>query len=160
MRVLIVEDDPTLADGLSHSLSKAGYAVDCARHGEEADTMLIGESYDLVILDLGLPRLNGFEVLSRLRHRGSKVPVLILTARDAVQDRVKGLDLGADDYIVKPFSPAELMARVRAVLRRSNPGLAAEELRFADIVMDNGFFVSAHGVRLARRRRGRRGLPA
>ncbi len=135
MRVLIVEDDPTLADGLNHSLSKVGYAVDCARHGEEADAMLVGQTYDLVILDLGLPKLNGFEVLSRLRRRGSQVPVLILTARDAVQDRVKGLDLGADDYIVKPFELAELEARARALLRRGQFGASAQ-LSFGQLTLD------------------------
>lgn len=135
MRVLIVEDDPTLADGLSHSLTKAGYAVDCARHGEAADHMLVGQSYDLVILDLGLPKLNGFEVLSRLRRRGSQVPVLILTARDAIQDRVKGLDLGADDYIAKPFDLAELEARARALIRRGQYGASAQ-LSLGQLTLD------------------------
>jgi two-component system OmpR family response regulator len=125
MRVLIVEDDPTLADGLSHSLTKAGYAVDSTRDGEDADRMLVAQSYDLVILDLGLPKINGFEVLARLRRRGSQAPVLILTARDAVQDRVKGLDLGADDYIAKPFDLSELEARVRALIRRGQYGASA-----------------------------------
>ncbi len=135
MRILIVEDDPALADGLSHSLERAGYAVDLARHGEDADHMLLGETHDLVILDLGLPRLNGFEVLGRLRHRGSKVPVLILTARDAVEDRVRGLDLGADDYIVKPFDLSELEARVRALLRRGQYAASAQ-LRLGRLMLD------------------------
>lgn len=126
MRVLIVEDDPILADGLNRSLSRAGYAVDCARNGEEADRMLSAQSYDLTILDLSLPRLDGFEVLRRLRQRGDKVPVLILTARDGLQDRVKGLDLGADDYIAKPFELAELEARVRALIRRGQFGASAQ----------------------------------
>lgn len=126
MRVLIVEDDPVLADGLFHSLSRSGYAVDCARHGEEADRMLVSQTYDLAILDLGLPKLDGFEVLRRLRARGSAVPVLILTARDGLQDRVKGLDLGADDYIAKPFELAELEARIRALIRRGQFGASAQ----------------------------------
>jgi two-component system OmpR family response regulator len=126
MRVLIVEDDPVLADGLFHSLSRSGYAVDCARHGEEADHMLVSQTYDLAILDLGLPKLDGFEVLRRLRARGSAVPVLILTARDGLQDRVKGLDLGADDYIAKPFELAELEARIRALIRRGQFGASAQ----------------------------------
>ncbi|HSD84133.1 MAG TPA: response regulator [Anaerolineae bacterium] len=136
MRLLIVEDDPTLADGLNLSLSRSGYAVDCARHGTEADRMLTGEqSYDLVILDLGLPGLSGFEVLDRLRKRGSHVPVLILTARDAVQDRVKGLDLGADDYITKPFDLSELEARIRALIRRGQYGGSAQ-LELGQMTLD------------------------
>lgn len=126
MRVLLVEDDPILADGLLHSLSRAGYAIDHARHGEEADHMLIAQSYDLAILDLGLPRLDGFEVLRRLRSRENSVPVLILTARDAVEDRVRGLDLGADDYLAKPFELPELEARIRALIRRGQFGASAQ----------------------------------
>ena len=96
MRILIAEDDPVLADGLTRSLRQADYAVDCVNAGDQADHVLLAQSYDLVILDLGLPKLDGFEVLRRLRRRGSKIPVLVLTARDAIDDRVKGLDLGAD----------------------------------------------------------------
>lgn len=127
MRVLIAEDDPTLADGLNHTLKSNGYAVDCARSGDVADQMLQGKQpYDLVILDLGLPKLSGFEVLSRLRGRSQPVPVMILTARDAVQDRVRGLDLGADDYMTKPFDLAELEARIRALIRRGQFGASAQ----------------------------------
>ncbi|HSQ05247.1 MAG TPA: response regulator transcription factor [Burkholderiales bacterium] len=122
MRILIVEDDPVLADGLTRSLRQADYAVDYASDGAEADHVLATQAYDLVILDLGLPKLDGFEVLRRLRRRGVKVPVLILTARDALQDRVKGLDLGADDYLSKPFDLPELEARVRALIRRGQAG--------------------------------------
>lgn len=122
MRILIVEDDPVLADGLSRSLRAADYAVDCTGDGAAADHVLAAQDYDLVILDLGLPRLDGFEVLKRLRHRGSRVPVLVLTARDALDDRVKGLDLGADDYLTKPFDLPELEARVRALIRRGQSG--------------------------------------
>jgi two-component system OmpR family response regulator len=119
MRILIAEDDTIIADGLSRSLRRGGYAVDCAHTGLEADTALMTSSYDLLILDLGLPKLSGLEVLKRLRARNSQLPVLILTALDGTGDRVKGLDLGADDYMAKPFELAELEARVRALTRRS-----------------------------------------
>jgi len=122
MRILIVEDDPVLSDGLVRSLKSADYAVDSAIDGSEADHILSAGSYDLVILDLGLPRLDGYEVLRRLRRRGSKTPVLILTALDSLEDRVKGLDLGADDYLTKPFDLPELEARVRALIRRGQSG--------------------------------------
>jgi two-component system OmpR family response regulator len=122
MRVLIVEDDPVLADGLTRSLRQSEYAVDCITDGGEADHVLATQNYDLVILDLGLPKIDGFEVLRRLRRRGVKVPVLVLTARDALLDRVKGLDLGADDYMTKPFDLPELEARVRALIRRGQSG--------------------------------------
>src|SRR5512137_2522993 len=113
MRILIVEDDPALANGLIRSLDQSGYAVDRAANGEQANTMLQDSVYDLAILDLGLPKLDGIEVLRRLRQRGGRTPVLILTARDAVEDRVLGLDLGADDYLTKPFNLVELEARIR-----------------------------------------------
>ena len=119
MRILIVEDDPVLADGLTRSLRAADYAVDCAVDGSKADHVLAAQNYDLVILDLGLPKLDGFEVLRRMRRRSSRIPVLALTARDTLEDRVKGLDLGADDYLTKPFDLPELEARVRALIRRS-----------------------------------------
>ena len=122
VRILIVEDDPVLADGLTRSLRESGFAVDCAQDGECADHILTAQNYDLVILDLGLPKLDGFEVLRRLRRRGGTVPVLVLTARDAVAERVKGLDLGADDYLTKPFDLAELEARARALIRRGQSG--------------------------------------
>jgi len=119
MRILIAEDDAIIADGLTRSLRQGGYAVDWAPNGVEADTALMTSAYDLLILDLGLPKLPGLEVLKRLRARGVQVPVLLLTALDGTGDRVKGLDLGADDYMVKPFELAELEARVRALTRRS-----------------------------------------
>ncbi|HEX9684351.1 MAG TPA: response regulator [Burkholderiales bacterium] len=122
MRILIVEDDPVLSDGLIRSLRGSDYAVDSATDGAEADQILSAHSFDLVILDLGLPKLEGYEVLRRLRRRGSKTPVLILTALDTLEDRVKGLDLGADDYLTKPFDLPELEARVRALIRRGQSG--------------------------------------
>ena len=118
MRILIAEDDQVLADGLLRSLRNAGYSVDQVGSGTEADAALSSHEFDLVILDLGLPKLHGLEVLRKLRARGTSVPVLILTAADSVEQRVKGLDLGADDYMAKPFSLQELEARVRALTRR------------------------------------------
>ncbi len=119
MRVLIAEDDQVLADGLLRSLRGAGYAVDHVASGSEADAALASHEFDAVILDLGLPKMHGLEVLRKLRARGLVVPVLILTANDSVEQRVQGLDLGADDYMAKPFSLQELEARVRALMRRS-----------------------------------------
>ena len=120
MRILIAEDDAIIADGLCRSLRANGYAVDRAANGVDADTALLANSYDLLILDLGLPKMSGLDVLKRLRGRGSALPVLILTALDGTSDRVRGLDLGADDYMVKPFELPELEARVRALTRRSS----------------------------------------
>ncbi len=124
MRILIAEDDDVLADGLCHSMRHSGYAVDCVKDGMAANLILSGEQpFDLVILDLGLPRVDGFNVLRCLREKNKQVPVIILTARDAEGDRVKGLDLGADDYMIKPFSLPELEARVRALIRRGQCGV-------------------------------------
>lgn len=135
MRILIAEDDQVLADGLLRSLRGAGYAVDHVATGSEADAALASHEFDLVILDLGLPRLHGLEVLRKLRARGSSMPVLILTAADSVEQRVKGLDLGADDYMVKPFELPELLARLRALLRRSQAATTAV-LSFGPLEMD------------------------
>lgn len=118
MKLLLAEDDVVLRDGLTRSLQQSGYAVDSAKDGVDADHALSFQNYDLLILDLGLPRMDGLEVLRRLRSHDQGLPVLILTARDAVEDRVAGLDLGADDYLTKPFDLAELEARVRALVRR------------------------------------------
>lgn len=120
MRILLVEDDPILADALSRALGQSAYAVDVVGDGAQADAALALEIYDLAILDIGLPGLNGLEVLQRLRARKSHVPVLMLTAFDTLADRVKGLDLGADDYLAKPFDLPELEARVRALIRRGS----------------------------------------
>jgi two-component system, OmpR family, response regulator len=122
MRILLAEDDSVLADGLTRSLRQSGYAADCVDNGIEADAALSTQEFDLLILDLGLPKMNGLEVLRRLRSRNSHLPVLILTAADSVEQRVKGLDLGADDYMAKPFALTELEARVRALVRRGACG--------------------------------------
>lgn len=135
MRILIVEDDALLADGLVASLKQAGYGVDRARNGQDADYMLTQHDYDLTVLDLGLPGMDGFQVLRRLRERKPLAPVLILTARDALEDRVKGLDLGADDYMTKPFELPELEARIRALLRRSSWG-GNELIHFGGLSFD------------------------
>ena len=122
MRILIAEDDALLADGLTRSLRQSGYAVDAVCNGGDADSALLGAEFDLLILDLGLPVMSGLDVLRRLRTRDSRVPVLILTALDGVEDRVRGLELGADDYLAQPVQVAELEARVRALTRRGAAG--------------------------------------
>ena len=119
MRILIVEDDTVMAGGVARILESEGFAVDTVAKGEQAILAAKQERFDLVILDVGLPGMDGFEVLRRLRAEAQRVPVLLLTARDAVDDRVHGLDLGADDYVAKPFAMSELAARVRALIRRS-----------------------------------------
>jgi DNA-binding response OmpR family regulator len=118
MRVLLVEDDRPLREALRQGLEEAGFAVDASADGEEGLWHARSAVHDVIVLDLMLPRVDGLTILSRLRREGSSVPVLILTARDTVEDRVKGLNLGADDYLVKPFAFAELLARVRALVRR------------------------------------------
>ncbi|MGZ3253487.1 MAG: response regulator transcription factor [Burkholderiaceae bacterium] len=121
MHVLLVEDDVVLADGISRILIGHGMAVDVVHSGTDADTILQREDVDILVLDIGLPGIDGFEVVRRLRDRGNNLPVLLLTARDAVHDRVHGFELGADDYLIKPFASPELVARIRALLRRSIP---------------------------------------
>ncbi|CAM3705532.1 response regulator transcription factor [Bordetella sputigena] len=135
MRILIAEDDSILADGLSRSLRHSGYAVDAVRDGMAADLALTAQAFDLLILDLGLPQLTGLEVLRRLRARNTQLPVLILTAADSIEQRVKGLDLGADDYMAKPFALSELEARVRALTRRGAGG-GASLIRHGRLVFD------------------------
>ncbi len=135
MRILIVEDDAVLTDGLLRVFKRAGYAVDHAGNGEQAKLLLRDTHYQLVLLDLGLPKLNGLEVLRWLRSVKNEVPVLILTAFDAVEDRVRGLDYGADDYITKPFNLSELEARVRALIRRSQYG-GQPQLRLERLSLD------------------------
>lgn len=135
MRILLAEDDQVLADGLSRSLRSTGYAVDHVANGSDADTALTAHEYDLLILDLGLPRLAGLDVLKRLRGRNATVPVLILTAADSIEQRVRGLDLGADDFMAKPFDLSELEARVRALVRRSM-GSTTTQLRHGPLLYD------------------------
>ncbi len=137
MRLLLVEDDIALGEGIHQALSREGYTVDWIKDGSSALHALLSETFDLVILDLGLPKLGGLEVLRRLRHDGSTVPVVILTARDATEDRIAGLDAGADDYLVKPFDVSELKARLRALLRRS-AGRAKMLIEHAGISLDPG----------------------
>ena len=122
MRILLVEDHPQLAESVAQALRAAGWTVDLLQDGIAADLALTSEDYALAILDVGLPRLDGFQVLARLRDRGNTLPVLMLTARGEVSDRVHGLNLGADDYLAKPFELSELEARVKALLRRSVAG--------------------------------------
>ncbi len=135
MRILIAEDDAVLADGLSRSLRAGGYAVDVVESGDKADAALTAQTFDLLILDIGLPGLSGLDVLKRLRSRNSAVPVLILTAADSVDQRVKGLDLGADDYMAKPFALSELEARARALTRRA-AGSVKTLLKHGPLILD------------------------
>jgi two-component system OmpR family response regulator len=126
MRILLAEDDAMLAQAVQRALQQSAHTVDAAASGDEADAALATGEYDLVLLDLGLPRLEGFEVLRRLRQRKSAIPVLVITVRDALEDRIAGLDLGADDYLPKPFHLSELEARVRALLRRAHAAARTE----------------------------------
>ena len=135
MRILLVEDDTLLGDALQVGLRGAGFVVDWVTDGVAAETALAGEEFAAVVLDLGLPRLAGLELLRRLRGRGNRTPVVVLTARDAVEDRVRGLDLGADDYVAKPVSLAELAARLRAVTRRAM-GVASGVLTLGTLSID------------------------
>ncbi|ALZ82847.1 XRE family transcriptional regulator [Pseudomonas oryzihabitans] len=135
MRVLLIEDDPDLGEGIRTSLREEGYTLDWLRDGESAVHALREESFDLVVLDLGLPRLDGIQVLRQSRANGLTTPVLILTARDDTEDRVAGLDAGADDYLVKPFDIKELKARLRALLRRRN-GPSQIQLEGGGIALD------------------------
>jgi len=136
-RLLVVEDDPAILRGLSDNLRAESYEVTTAAEGEIAFRMARDGAFDLVLLDVMLPKMNGFEVCRRLRAEGSNVPILMLTARGEEADRVRGLDLGADDYLTKPFSVAELQARVRALLRRrATPSRLPDEARFGDVLLD------------------------
>ncbi len=147
MRILLVEDEPDAARILAKGLRRQKYAVDLAADGEAAEYQASINDYDLIILDVMLPRKDGFEVCRELRAAGSAVPVLMLTARDAVQDRIAGLDTGADDYLTKPFDFHELLARVRALLRRGQ-ALRPEKIGVADLTIDT----RAHQVERAGRR--------
>jgi len=136
MRVLLVEDEPRAAQMLSKGLREQGYAVDIARNGEDALYQAAVTDYDAIMLDVMLPGVDGFEVCRQLRHSGSTVPVLMLTARDAVDARISGLDSGADDYLIKPFDFGELLARLRAVIRRGRVPLTPAGLAVGDLRID------------------------
>lgn len=147
MRILVVEDTARIAQAVSARLRGQGHAVDCLASGLEAQEVLQYQRYDLILLDLGLPDWDGTALLNWLRKRGDKVPVLVVTARSAVSDRIAALDLGADDYLIKPFDPEELEARIRALLRRVQ-GEAINETRLGRLALDR----AARVVRVAERR--------
>jgi two-component system copper resistance phosphate regulon response regulator CusR len=136
MRILVAEDEPKTGSYLQQGLSEAGFLVDLATTGTDALQLALSEAYDLLILDVMMPGLDGWEVLHRVRAAGQQQPVLFLTARDRVEDRVKGLELGADDYLIKPFAFSELLARVRTLLRRGNNTPIQTHLRIADLEVD------------------------
>lgn len=148
MRILVAEDDASLVAALTHSLCQAGYSVESVGTGEDADRVVADGKIDLLILDLGLPKMSGLDVLRRLRARESAIPVLILTAMDGINDRVRGLDLGADDYLAKPFSLSELEARVRALTRRQHVNIG-KFLHTGDLTYDPvGKVADIRGVHL------------
>lgn len=146
MRILITEDDAVLAEALQFALKQAGYAVDWVANGAAADEALKEDVFGLLILDLGLPKLDGFEVLRRLRRRNAGMPVLILSGREKPEEKVAGLDLGADDYLVKPFSLNELQARVRALLRRGE-GASVPVISYSELSYDTVSRVASIGGR-------------
>lgn len=136
MRLLIVEDDPLVADALVSGLRAEGFTADLVGSAEQAETALRTEHFDLAVLDLGLPGAGGLDWLRRLRVRGERIPVLILTARDGVDDRIDGLNFGADDYMVKPFELRELVARCRALIRRTGTAVSSTQMLLGDLSMD------------------------
>src|ERR671937_231672 len=136
MQILVVDDEPAVRDSLDRALRLEGYKVELAADGAEALAALGNQSPDAIVLDLMMPRVDGLEVCRRMRAAGDRTPVLVLTARDGVSDRVKGLDAGADDYLVKPFALDELFARLRALLRRSGASAPGQILRFSDLTLD------------------------
>jgi two-component system, OmpR family, response regulator MprA len=153
VRVLVVDDDRAVREALRRALTLAGYDVQLAEDGEAALEQIVQAVPDAVVLDIGLPGIDGLEVCRRLRRLGNRVPILMLTARDAVADRIDGLDVGADDYMVKPFDVGELKARLRALLRRANPALDADVLSFAEVRLDpdrHGAYVGDELVELTR----------
>jgi two-component system response regulator MprA len=133
---LVVDDEPAVRRALERALRLENYDVELAADGEQALDALISDGIDAVVLDVAMPRLDGLEVVRRMRNAGDRTPVLMLTARETIDDRVAGLDVGADDYLVKPFALRELQARLRALLRRTGEGAGEEELRYADLVLD------------------------
>ena len=142
MRILLVEDDSLLGEGLLSGLQRENYSVDWVKNGESALAAITSTDYDVVILDIGLPRMSGLDVLRQSRKHGHKIPVLILTAQDALSDRITGLDAGADDYLIKPFEFEELCARLRALTRRSK-GLVEKKICYKNIEIDT----AAHSVK-------------
>ncbi len=136
MKLLVVEDEDKTGDYLRQGLSEAGFVVDLARNGLDGHHLAMTEDFDLIVLDVMLPDVDGWRILQSLRQAGRRTPVLFLTARDSVEDRVKGLESGADDYLVKPFAFSELLARVRTLLRRGSAPLVADRLDVADLVLD------------------------
>jgi len=153
MRVLVVEDDHVVGDAVQRALSREGYAADHVESAERAKTALHTETFDLAIVDIGLPREDGLQLVRDLRRRGRNLPILMLTARDGLQDRVNALDLGADDYLTKPFQLAELLARCRALVRRAN-GVASTALVFGALRLDLAHKEAAvNGTQLALTRR-------
>ena len=136
MKILVVDDEPAVRESLRRALQLEGYDVELAGDGEEALERVGANGIDALLLDVSMPRLDGLEACRRLRSSGNALPVLMLTARDEVEDRVAGLDAGADDYVVKPFALEELLARLRALLRRVTPQEEGDVLRFADLVLD------------------------
>ena len=153
MKVLVVDDDRSLRDALRRALSLAGYEVDLAEGGQHGLTQVATGSPDAVVLDVGMPDLDGLEVCRRLRGSGNRVPVLMLTARDAIEDRIDGLDAGADDYLLKPFDLGELKARLRALMRRAGSGGDPDELSFGELRLDtarHGALVGEAFVELTR----------
>ena len=148
MRLLLVEDDPLLGEGLQVALRRAGYTVDWLQDGVAALAAVRDGGFDLLLLDLGLPRLDGQRLIRAAREAGADLPILVLTARDRLQDRVEALDAGADDFVGKPFEPEELLARIRALLRRRE-GRTRSELEYAGVVLDpKRFEASVDGRRL------------
>jgi two-component system response regulator MprA len=153
VKILVVDDDRAVREALRRALTLAGYEVQLAEDGEAAIEQLVEAVPDAVVLDVGLPGIDGLEVCRRVRRMGSRVPILILTARDAVSDRIDGLDVGADDYMVKPFDVGELQARLRALLRRANPETDTDALSFAELRLDpdrHGAHVGERFVELTR----------
>jgi len=142
VRILVVDDDRAVRDALRRALTLAGYEVQAAEGGQQALTQVAAGVPDAVVLDIGMPDIDGIEVCRRLRRTGNRVPILMLTARDAIEDRIDGLDAGADDYLVKPFDVGELKARIRALLRRTGNGGDPDSLSYAELKLDS----ARHGV--------------
>ncbi len=136
MRLLVVEDEVKTGNYLKQGLTEAGFMVILARNGLDGHHQAMTENFDLLVLDVMLPDINGWRIVQSLREAGRQTPVLFLTARDSVDDRVKGLELGADDYLVKPFAFAELLARVRTLLRRSSGPILSDQIKIADLILD------------------------